>query len=109
DRDRSRVRSRPLDGAAPAGADRGGPRGAAAAACVRAGGRAGDRPQRSEEVRVTARGENMSNVREYTALFPFCGLGAGARGFLDAQITMFGAPARFRSVGGIDIDPLGCA
>jgi site-specific DNA-cytosine methylase len=47
--------------------------------------------------------------REYTVLFPFCGLGAGARGFLDAQITMFGAPAVFRSVGGIDVDPLGCA
>lgn len=47
--------------------------------------------------------------REYSVLFPFCGLGAGARGFLDAQITMFGAPATFRSVGGIDVDPLGCA
>jgi site-specific DNA-cytosine methylase len=51
----------------------------------------------------------VNGPREYTVLFPFCGLGAGARGFLDAQITMFGRPAVFRSVGGIDVDPLGCA
>ncbi len=47
-------------------------------------------------------------TREYTVLFPFCGLGAGARGFLDAQVTMFGRPAVFRSLGGIDFDPLAC-
>jgi site-specific DNA-cytosine methylase len=48
-------------------------------------------------------------VRTFSVLFPFSGLGAGARGFLDAQVTMFGRPARFRSVGGIDVDPLACA
>jgi site-specific DNA-cytosine methylase len=48
-------------------------------------------------------------LRTYTAFFPFSGLGLGARGFLDAQIHMMGEPASFRSVGGIDIDPLGCA
>lgn len=45
----------------------------------------------------------------YTALFPFCGLGAGARGFLDAEVRLLGHVARFRSLGGIDSDPLGCA
>jgi site-specific DNA-cytosine methylase len=48
-------------------------------------------------------------LRTYTAFFPFQGLGLGARGFLDAQIHMMGEPACFRSIGGIDIDPLGCA
>jgi site-specific DNA-cytosine methylase len=45
----------------------------------------------------------------FSALFPFCGLGAGARGFLDAQVELFGRRASFRSLGGIDIDPEGCA
>lgn len=45
----------------------------------------------------------------FTALFPFCGLGAGARGFLDAEIKLFGARARFEALGGIDVDPEGCA
>lgn len=48
-------------------------------------------------------------AREYTAFFPFCGLGAGALGFLQARATLFGAEARFRSIGGIDVDPLACA
>lgn len=48
-------------------------------------------------------------MTEYTALFPFCGLGAGALGFLDAQVTMFGQTASFRSLGGIDLDPAACA
>lgn len=51
----------------------------------------------------------MTDDRIYTALFPFCGLGAGALGFLDAQVTMFGAASRFRSLGGIDNDPAACA
>lgn len=29
----------------------------------------------------------------FTALFPFCGLGAGARGFLDAEVQMLGRKA----------------
>lgn len=45
----------------------------------------------------------------YTAFFPFCGLGAGALGFLDAQVDMLGRRCTFRSVGGIDIDEESCA
>lgn len=45
----------------------------------------------------------------FTALFPFCGLGAGARGFVDAGVRILGTEARFRSVGGIDLDPESCA
>ena len=45
----------------------------------------------------------------FTALFPFGGLGAGARGFLDAQIKLLGREARFRILGGIDFDPIACA
>jgi hypothetical protein len=40
--------------------------------------------------------------REYTALFPFCGLGAGALGFLRAQARILGVDASFRSLGGND-------
>ena len=47
--------------------------------------------------------------REYTALFLFCGLGGGALGFQQAAARLFGHEARFRSVGGIDIDPAACA
>lgn len=50
----------------------------------------------------------MTPPRVYTALFPFCGLGAGARGFLDATVTLFGRESRFRSLGGIDIEPESC-
>ena len=42
--------------------------------------------------------------RTYTALFPFCGLGAGALGFLQAAAD----DARFVSLGGIDFDPVAC-
>lgn len=45
---------------------------------------------------------------EFTALFPFCGMGAGALGFLDASVTLFGREVRFRSLGGIDFDPIAC-
>jgi len=44
----------------------------------------------------------------FTALFPFCGLGGGARGFLDGDVRVLGAQARFRSIGGIDNDPESC-
>jgi site-specific DNA-cytosine methylase len=47
--------------------------------------------------------------RVYTALFPFGGLGAGARGFLEAEARLVGVRARFRLIGGIDIDPEACA
>src|SRR6478672_9595232 len=43
---------------------------------------------------------------ECTAFFPFCGLGAGALGFLRAEVKVCGRHARFRSLGGIDVDPL---
>jgi site-specific DNA-cytosine methylase len=47
----------------------------------------------------------------FTAAFPFGGSGAGARGFLDATVTLpsFHTSARFDSVGSIDFDPLACA
>jgi len=47
-------------------------------------------------------------MAEFTALFPFCGLGAGARGFLDAEITFLGEQTTFRSLGGIDVDAEAC-
>lgn len=45
----------------------------------------------------------------FTALFPFCGLGAGARGFLDARVSLLGHEARFEALGGIDFDADACA
>src|SRR6185295_1083455 len=47
----------------------------------------------------------------YRCLFPFGGSGSGARGFLDAAITLpgLGVSARFECVGGVDLDPLACA
>lgn len=48
----------------------------------------------------------MSN---FSAFFPFCGLGAGARGFLDAEVTLLGRRSRFTSLGGVDVDPEACA
>lgn len=45
---------------------------------------------------------------EFTALFMFSGIGAGAMGFLDAQVSMQGRKARFRSLGGIDNDRIAC-
>jgi len=45
---------------------------------------------------------------EFSALFPFCGIGAGARGFLDARVEILGVESSFRSLGGIDIDPEAC-
>jgi len=46
---------------------------------------------------------------EYTAFFPFGGLGAGALGFLRARAELLGRRARFQSVGSIDICPEACA
>ncbi len=50
----------------------------------------------------------MSAPREFTSLFLACGLGAGARGFLEARGRLGPDPARFRSLGGVDIDPASC-
>ena len=44
----------------------------------------------------------------FKALFPFGGMGAGARGFLDAHSHLFGFNLRFECIGGIDIDPDAC-
>jgi site-specific DNA-cytosine methylase len=44
----------------------------------------------------------------FTALFPFCGLGAGARGFLNARVTLLGHEARFEALGGLDFDRDAC-
>lgn len=44
----------------------------------------------------------------FTALFPFCGLGAGALGFLQARVELFGVEYGFRSLGGIDCDADAC-
>lgn len=40
----------------------------------------------------------------YTAFFPFCGLGGGALGFIQARAS----GAEFRAIGGIDIDAASC-
>ena len=45
----------------------------------------------------------------FTALFPFGGLGAGARGFLDAHVALLGSTGRFRCMGGLDFDAVACA
>ena len=51
----------------------------------------------------------MSTDHEFTCLFPFCGLGGGALGFVNAEVRLLGRTGRFRSLGGIDNDPLACA
>lgn len=45
---------------------------------------------------------------EFTSLFPFCGIGGGALGFLGATAKLFGVEARFRVLGGIDFDADAC-
>lgn len=45
---------------------------------------------------------------KFRALFPFCGLGAGALGFLRASVTLFDVESVFESIGGIDLDPAAC-
>ena len=47
--------------------------------------------------------------REFTAGFLFCGLGAGAMGFLGARAKFGEVEGRFRNLGGVDNDPLACA
>lgn len=48
------------------------------------------------------------NHAEYTAAFPFGGLGGGALGFAGALVRAFGVQARFRIVGGFDFDAAAC-
>jgi len=45
---------------------------------------------------------------EFTAGFLFCGLGAGARGFIEAAGRLGTDVATFRSVGGVDVDDESC-
>lgn len=47
-------------------------------------------------------------VVTHRVLFAFCGLGAGALGFLRSSIVLMGVEHRFVSMGGIDIDPEAC-
>jgi len=48
----------------------------------------------------------MPAPREYTCLFAFSGIGAGARGFLEARLPS--GAAQFKILGGIDLDPRAC-
>lgn len=45
----------------------------------------------------------------FTVAFPFCGLGLGARGFLESRVSLLGCEARFVPVLAIDNDPAACA
>lgn len=47
-------------------------------------------------------------MRQYTALFPFGGIGGGALGFSRAGARLFGKEAQFRVIGGIDFDAASC-
>jgi site-specific DNA-cytosine methylase len=51
----------------------------------------------------------MNSPHTFTAGFLFCGLGAGALGFIEAFSSLGGHGAKFQSVGGIDNDPASCA
>lgn len=46
--------------------------------------------------------------RTYTAFFPFCGIGGGALGFQRAAVRILGTDARFRVLGGVDLDAEAC-
>lgn len=50
----------------------------------------------------------MTQPREFTAGFLFCGLGAGALGFLQGEGRLGPDRAKFRSLGGIDNDANAC-
>lgn len=47
--------------------------------------------------------------REFTALFPFCGIGGGALGFKEASAHLLGREGKFRILGGVDFDAGACA
>ena len=42
---------------------------------------------------------------EYKAFFPFCGVGGGAIGFQEGDPRVGHLQARFRTLGGLDVDP----
>lgn len=45
----------------------------------------------------------------YTVFCPFGGVGGGGLGFILARTHLFDTAARFRLIGGVDIDPAACA
>lgn len=47
----------------------------------------------------------MTNIHEITHFHLFCGLGGGAKGFNRGQARVGSLEARFRCLGGIDVDP----
>jgi site-specific DNA-cytosine methylase len=47
--------------------------------------------------------------REYGVFHLFCGIGGGALGFQGAEAEWRGLHGRFRTLGGIDVDPEACA
>jgi site-specific DNA-cytosine methylase len=47
-------------------------------------------------------------LKQYTALFPFCGIGGGALGFKESSAKLFGKEAAFKIIGGIDFDAPSC-
>lgn len=51
----------------------------------------------------------MTKSHTFTAGFLACGLGAGARGFVEARAVIGQNAALFRNLGGVDIDPAGLA
>jgi site-specific DNA-cytosine methylase len=50
----------------------------------------------------------MTQVYEATIAHFFCGAGGGGRGSAEARARIGGMAARFRVLGGIDVDPLAC-
>jgi site-specific DNA-cytosine methylase len=53
-------------------------------------------------------GEGCVSKRTYRVLFPFCGIGAGALGFIRANARILATDVRFESIGGIDLDAEAC-
>lgn len=47
--------------------------------------------------------------RVYTVGFPYCGIGGGALGFIQASKRLLNVDLKFRALGGIDFDPVACA
>ena len=51
----------------------------------------------------------MTDIRDITHFHLFCGLGGGAKGFNKGQARVGNLEARFRCLGGIDVDPASIA
>ncbi len=50
----------------------------------------------------------MKAQREYTIAHLFCGAGGGGLGSAEARTELAGLAAKFRVLGGVDVDPLAC-